>query len=197
MKSAIAALFAAASIGATALAGAQAPERVRGTITAVKGDVLAVNAATGKSVDIHLDEGTRITFAQPIDMSEIKSGDFLGVTSVKRADGTLAAYDVRRFAKPVNPGHRPFDGRKDQTMTNAAVSAQVQSASGRELVLNYEGGSQKVVVPQGAAITTLVPGQRSQLVPGSYVNLLAANDGSGKLFARSIEVRKDAPKPVQ
>jgi len=30
---------------------------------------------------------------------------------------------VRRFPKPLNPGHRPFDGRDDQTMTNATVGA--------------------------------------------------------------------------
>jgi hypothetical protein len=197
MKSAVIAICAAASLLAPAFAEAQAPTRVRGTIGAVSGSVMTVNAAGGKSVDVRFDDTTRIVFAQPIAMSDIKSGDFLGVTSVKRGDGTLAAYDVRRFPKPVNPGHRPFDGRDDQTMTNATVSATVQSASGRELVLNYEGGSQKIVVPQGAAITTLTPGQRSQLVPGSYVSLTAAADSAGKLTARSIEVRKDAPKPVQ
>ena len=31
---------------------------------------------------------------------------------------------MRRFPKPLNPGHRPFDGRDDQTMTNASVGAQ-------------------------------------------------------------------------
>jgi len=38
---------------------------------------------------------------------------------------------VRRFPKPLNPGHRPFDGRDDQTMTNATVGAMVQATSGR------------------------------------------------------------------
>lgn len=194
MKSAVIALCAAASFLVPALADAQAPARYRGIINAVSGDVLAVNTG-GKNVDVQLNDSTRIVFAQPIAMTDIKSGDFLGVTSVKRPNGTLAAYDVRRFPKPVNPGHRPFDGRDDQTMTNATVSATVQSASGRELVLNYDGGSQKVVVPQGAAITTLTPGERSQLVPGSYVSLTAAPDAAGKLTARSIEVRKVAPKP--
>jgi len=194
MRSTAIALCAAASFLVPVLADAQAPTRYRGTINAVSGSVMTVNAG-GKSLDVQVSDSTRIVFAKPIAMTDIKSGDFLGVTSVKRADGTLAAYDVRRFPKPVNPGHRPFDGRDDQTMTNATVSATVQSASGRELVLNYEGGSQKVVVPQGAAITTLTPGERSQLVPGSYVNLTAAPDAADKLTARSIEVRKVAPKP--
>ena len=58
---------------------------------------------------------------------------------------------MRRFPKPLNPGHRPLDGRDDQTMTNATVGAMVQAANGRELTLTYDGGAQKVVVPPSAS----------------------------------------------
>jgi hypothetical protein len=196
MKTALVAALVGASLLASAYAEAQAPAptRIRGTISAVSGDVLAVNGIDGKKIDIVVGDKTSIVFAQPIPIAEIKPGDFLGVTSVKRNDGTLTAYDVRRFPKPVNPGHRPFDGGDNQTMTNAAVSANVEATKGRELVLSYEGGSQTVVVADSAAITSLVPGQRAQLVPGSYVNLTAAPESDGKLTARNIEVRKDAPK---
>ena len=116
-------------------------------------------------------------FLQPIALSEIKPGDFLGVTSMKRADGTLTAVEVRRFPKPLNPGHRPFDGRDDQTMTNATVSATVQSTAGRELTMTYEGGAQKIVVPESASVSSQVPGTRAHLVPGAPVNL--THDASG------------------
>ena len=149
------------------LGNAQDPVRVRGTITAVKGDVITVN----DKQQVRVGDKTEIVFTQPITLADIKPGDFLGVTSMKRPDGTLSAYEVRRFPKPVNPGHRPFDGRDDQTMTNATVGAVVQASSGRELTLTYDGGAQKVVVPQSASISTLVPGQRNQLVPGAAVNL--------------------------
>lgn len=197
MKTLVVAALAGITFLASTLADAQAPIRVRGTITGVSGDVIAVKTGDGKNVDIHLGDKTNIVFAQPIAVGEIKPGDFLGVTSLRRQDGTLSAYDVRRFPKPVNPGHRPFDGGDDQTMTNATVSATVDAAHGRELALSYEGGSQKVVVAQGAAVTTLVPGQRSQLVAGSYVNLTYTPEADGKLTARNIEVRKDAPKLPQ
>src|SRR5712691_8422085 len=130
-----------------AIAFAQPNVRLRGAISAFDGKALAVKDAGGKSFDILLVDKTEIVFAQPIALGEIKSGDFLGVTSTRRADGALTAYEVRRFPKPLNPGHRPFDGRDDQTMTNATVAAIVQSTSGRELTLTYEGGSQKIVVP--------------------------------------------------
>lgn len=153
-----------------ALAQAQ-PARVRGTIGAFDGKVLSVRDAAGAPLQIQVGEKTAIVFTKPIALSEIKAGDFLGVTSRKRPDGTLTAYEVRRFPKPLNPGHRPFDGRDDQTMTNATVGATVQAASGRELTLTYEGGAQKILVPEQASISTLVPGSREQLVPGAPVNL--------------------------
>jgi hypothetical protein len=176
---------------------AQTAQRVRGTITAANGDDITVKATNGRVVDMHVTDKTNIVFGQPMAITEIKPGDFLAVTSVRRKDGTLAAYDIRRMMKPTNPGHRPFDGPGDQTMTNANVSATVQGTSGRELTLNYEGGSQKVTVADTAAIVALAPGQRSQLTPGSYVNVLAEPGSGGKLDARNIEVRKDAPKPPQ
>jgi len=152
---------------------ADAQTRVRGTITAVDGNSFVVDGKT----KVGLGEKTEIVFTQPVTLADIKPGDFLGVTSVKHADGKLIAYEVRRFPKPLNPGHRPFDGRDDQTMTNATVDATVQSANGRELTMTYEGGTQKITVPPDASISTLVPGTRAQLVPGAPVNL--THDASG------------------
>lgn len=183
--------------GALVLAGvvdAQAPTRVRGTISASDGNKLSVKSNDGKNVAIELAEKTVIVFSQPIAPGDIQPGDFLGVTSMKRDDGTLTAYEVRHFPKPLNPGHRPFDGRSDQTMTNATVSAMVQSASGRELTLTYDGGAQKIMVPESASISTLVPGNRSQLVPGAAVNLTAAAGDGGKLTALRIQVSPPAKK---
>ena len=196
MKLATALLLATLSLAFTS-SYAQTAQRVRGTIAGVKGDDITVKATDGRTVDVLVSDKTNIIFGQPLAITDIKPGDFLGVTSVRRKDGTLTAYDIRRMMKPSNPGHRPFDGRSDQTMTNANVSATVQGTSGRELTLNYEGGSQKVNVADTAAIVSLAPGQRSQLTPGSYVSLLAEPGSSSKLEARNIEVRKDAPKPPQ
>jgi len=166
---------------------AQQPTRVRGSISAFDGNVLSVNSKSGTTA-IVLGEKSQIIFTQPIALADIKPGDFLGVTSAKGADGALAAIEIRRFPKPVNPGHRPFDGRDDQTMTNATVGAMVQSASGRELTMTYDGGAQKIFVSEKAAISTLVPGNRSQLVPGAAVNLTAREEDGGRLTAISIQV---------
>jgi hypothetical protein len=164
---------------------AQAPTRVRGTISTFDGKTLTVDGKT----QVLLGEKTEIVFARPIALSEIKPGDFLGVTSMKRPDGTLTAVEVRRFPKPLNPGHRPFDGRDDQTMTNATVAATVQAAVGRELTMTYEGGAQKIVVPESASVSELVPGTRAQLVPGAPVSL--THDAS----RAALRIQVSPPKP--
>jgi hypothetical protein len=176
----------------SAVAIAQAPMRVRGDISAVKGDVLSVKSREGKNVDVRLAEQTVVVVTQPIALADIRPGDFLGVTSTRGANGKLTAFEVRRFPNPVNPGHRPFDGRGDQTMTNATVSAVVQSASGRELTLSYGEGSQKIVVPESASISMLVPGDRSHLVVGAVVNLTAISGADGKPTATRVQVSKPA-----
>jgi hypothetical protein len=157
----------------SAIAYSQAPARVRGTITAVDGAAFTVDGRT----QVRLADTTQIVFAQPLALADIKPGDFVGVTSNKAQDGTLTAVEVRRFPGALNPGHRPFDGRNDQTMTNATVGSLVQSASGRDLVVTYPDGMQRITVPQNASVSDLVPGNRGQLVPGAPVNLTL--DGSG------------------
>ncbi|MGH8648976.1 MAG: hypothetical protein ACREUP_06680 [Burkholderiales bacterium] len=192
MKTLHTVLLSGALVIASATVNAQQPTRVRGTISAFDGNVLAVKSKDGNT-DVVLADKTEIVFTQPIALADIKPGDFLGVTSAKGGDGTLTALDIRRMPKPSNPGHRPFDGRDDQTMTNATVSAMVQSASGHELTLSYDGGAQKIIVSEKAPISTLVPGQRSHLVPGAAVNLTARADGGDKLTALRIQV--SPPKP--
>jgi hypothetical protein len=190
MKTTLAALLLAATLSSIGVADAQMLPRMRGTVATLNGDVLTVKTRDGKTMEFQLDEKSTIVYTQPIELSEIKPGDFLGVTSSKRSDGTLSAFEIRRFQKPVNPGHRErYEGQEDQTMTNANVAATVQSANARELTLTYDGGSQKVIVAPNAIVSTLVPGNRSQLVPNAPVALTPEKAGD-KLLARNVQVSK-------
>jgi hypothetical protein len=174
-------------------AAAQAPARVRGTVAAFDGAVLSVRSSQGEGFLISVAEKTDIVFARPIALADIKPGDFLGVTSIKAADGGLTAYEVRRFPQALNPGHRPFDGRDDQTMTNATVGAIVESIGsgtrGRQLALTYDGGVQHITVPPDASVSELVPGNRAHLVPGAPVSL--THDANRV----AIRIQVSPPKP--
>jgi hypothetical protein len=165
-------------------ASVHAQTRLRGTIAAFEGGTLTLQ----NDEKIVVGDKTEIVFTQPIALADIKPGDFLGVTSMKRG-GELIAIEVRRFPKPLNPGHRPFDGRDDQTMTNASVGTVTESAGGRELTMTYEGGAQKIVVPEGASVSTLVPGNRAQLVRGAPVSLTL----DSRKIAQRIQVGPPRP----
>jgi hypothetical protein len=181
-------VFLAGAITLASVAGAQTTTQVRGTVATFDGKTAAVKAADGKTINIQIDEKTEIVFTQPIKVTEIQSGDFLGITSDKKDDGSLLAFEIRRFPKPVNPGHRPYSGRSDQTMTNATVSAIVQSSNNREITVTYEGGAQKITVPENASISMLVPGTRAQLVANAPVFATATPSNEGNLVARRIQV---------
>ena len=169
-------------------ANAQIPTRVSGTLEKLTGNVLSVKSADGKSTDVQVDEKAEILFTQAIKLADIQQGDFLAVTSIKREDGVLTAFEIRRFSKPLNPGHRPFEGSSTQTMTNATVATTVQSATGRELTMAYEGGSQKIMVSEKASISALVPGEYAQLKPGAIVSMTATAADGGKLLTRRVQV---------
>lgn len=74
----------------------------------------------------------------------------------------------------------------------------VQSAGGQDLVLEYKGGSQKILVPPGTPVVTTIPADRTALKPGEYVFLGANVAADGKLtMSGRIQVSKDGVKPPQ
>jgi hypothetical protein len=137
-------------------------------------------------------------------MSDVAPGTPLGTSAVKGPDGKIVARIVARelhlFPKdrPIpNEGHRPWDLEPGSTMTNATVTAMVESNNGRELTLKYKDGSQRVIVPKDIPIVTAQNGDRSLLVRGQYA-LIAVNLGAdGKMTATRVQVTKDGVKPPQ
>ena len=201
MKNVIA--FAAAALIAfvSMLTEAQAAMRIRGTITALEGNVLSVKSRDGKDLTVNLADNLAVSGTKAITMADIKPGDYVGSAAIKRPDGTLVALEVHLFPAAlrgvVPEGHTPWDLEPGSTMTNATLAAVVQAAGGREITLEYKGGSQKILVPEGVPMATTVPGDRSLLVPGAYVFLVAPVAPDGKISASNIQVSKDGVKPPQ
>jgi hypothetical protein len=90
----------------------------------------------------------------------------------------------------------PWDLEPGSLMTNATVSGMVAASNGRDLTLEYKGGTQKVHVPQSAPIFTALPGDASMLVPGAYVVIGAQVAADGTLSAGGVSVSKDGVKPA-
>jgi hypothetical protein len=180
---------------AAGAADAQQPMRVRGTITAVDGNVLSVKSRDGKDLKLQLSDKLGVSVAKAIKFEDIKQGDYVGSATTKRADGVLVALEVHYLPPAVPPGHIPWDLQPGSMMTNANVEAIVIAAGKRELTLKYRDGMQKILVPDGVPLVKAVPGARSDLRPGEYIFTVAQVAPDGKITAERIQVSKDGVKP--
>jgi len=197
MKTAAIALGLAALSFLSAPAEAQKPMRVRGTITAVDGNTLALKSLDGRDLKLRMTDKTAVAAAKALKLEDLKHGDYVGSMSRAGPDGKLVASEVHTIARTVKEGHGPWDMGPGTLMTNANVGSLVKVANGYELTLDYSGGSQKILVPPGTPVVTTVPADRSLLAPGVYVFIAAMADADGNLTALRIQASKDGVKPPQ
>ena len=138
---------------------------------------------------------TPVSVAKAIRFEDIKPGDKLGVTSMPGADGMPVAVEVHYLPPGVPEGQGPWDLQPGSTMTNASVAAIVAATGKRELTLQFQGKTQKVAVPENAALARAVPGSRSDLAAGEYVFTIAQGVDDQSLSASRVQVSKDGIKP--
>jgi Domain of unknown function (DUF5666) len=175
---------------------AQAPTRVRGTITALDGDVLSVKSRDGKDVKIHLTSDAQVATTKKATMADFKPGSYVGVTSMKSADGRLVARRVHALPPQVPAGHMAWDSIPGSLMTNATMESSAQVSGGNELTLKYKDGEQKILVTPQTEFFTFAPGSRADLKPGETLFTAARNEG-GKLVTQRVAVSKDGVNPPQ
>ena len=82
-------------------------------------------------------------------------------------------------------------------MTNATVASMVAGTGNRELTLRYKESTQKIVVPESAALVRAVPGSRADLIVGEYIFTVAQQAADGTLSAARVQVSKDGVRPPQ
>ncbi len=181
---------------ATTVAFAQAPTRVRGTITALEGDVLSVKSRDGKDLKIQLASDAQVAIAKKATMADFKPGSYVGVTSQKGPDGRLVARRIHALGPQVPQMHGAWDSMPDSMMTNANLENSAQVTGGNELTLKYKDGEQKILVTPQTEFFTFAPGSRADLKPGETIFTGARNEG-GKLIAQRVAVSKDGVRPPQ
>ena len=120
--------------GSTLFAIAQqppSPTRVRGTIEAVDGDVLAVKSRGGEDFRLHMTGDLRVVGITKISLSDIKVGAFIVAEGTQRTDGSLDAVRVASgFHGPDgHGGHGPGDN-DDDNGTNPNASPAPSSTPG-------------------------------------------------------------------
>src|SRR5689334_10633732 len=195
-------LFAFAMVAASSLyAIAQqppTPTRVRGSIEAVNGDVLAVKSRGGEDFSLRMTPDIRIVGITKIALADIKVGSFIGTTTVPGPDGAQNALEVHVFPEDMRgtgEGSRPYDLRPNSTMTNATVAEQVAGNDGQNLLIKYKDGEKKVVVGPDTPVVTYVPGARAELRLGDKIIAFVKQLPDGSFETNRISVGRDGLTP--
>jgi len=199
----IARLFACltALLAFAAAASAQTtPTRIRGTVSAIDGNVVSITTREGPTVKVTMADNWGVATVMPIALSEIKENTFVGIASIKGPDGKLQALEVLVFPDAMrgsNEGHYPWDLAPESMMTNATVSTVVASDGAHALTLKYKGdGTQTIVVKPGVPVVTFgPPGAKTDVKVGSKVFMGAQKAADGSYTAMRIVIGKDGMMP--
>ena len=133
----------------------------------------------------------------PTDITSIQPGSFIGTAAMPRADGKLESLEVVVFpeaARGVGEGHYPWDLKPESSMTNATVAELARSPNGRTLILRYKDGEKTVIVPDGVPIVTFRPGDRSLIVPGAKV-FIVADESDDQFTVRRLLIGRNGLTP--
>jgi hypothetical protein len=176
---------------------AQAPTRIRGTITALEGDVLSVKTRDGKEVKLQLAPDAQVVTTKKVSADEFKTGSYVGVTSVKGPGGRLVAKRVHALGAQVPQMHGAWDSLPGSTMTNSNITGIAKASSGSELTLKNKDGEQKILVNAETEYYNFTPGTRADLKKGETIFTGAKMEGEGKYSTGRVTVSKDGVKPPQ
>jgi hypothetical protein len=178
-----------------AQAPAQAPSRIRGTITKMEGNVMHVKTRDGRDVQISLASETTVATAQNTTLAELKD-KYVGVTSEERG-GKLVAVEVHVIPPQAPSGHMPWDLKPGSGMTNANLASQAKVTGGDEITMTYKDGEKKILVPPGTPVVGFGPGTLADLKAGETIFTTAKMEGEGKYSTARVAVSKNGVKPPQ
>jgi hypothetical protein len=174
------------------------PSRVRGTIEAVDGDVIAVKSRAGEDVKLHMTGDVKIVGITKIALADIKVGSFIGTTTVPGPDGANNAVEVHVFPENMRgtgEGSRSYDLKPNSSMTNATVEQSVVGNDGHTLNIKYKDGEKKVLVSPETPVVTYVPADKSDLKPGAKVIAFMKKLPDGSFETNRVSVGRDGLTP--
>jgi hypothetical protein len=174
------------------------PTRVRGAIEGVDGDILLVKSRSGEGVKLRMTADVRVVGIVKIALSDIKTGSFIGTTTVPGPDGAQNAVEVHVFPEDMRgtgEGSRPYDLRPNSTMTNATVAQTVAGNDGHTFLIKYKDGEKKVVVSPETPVVTYVPADRSDLKAGAKVIAFMKQLPDGSFETNRVSVGRDGLTP--
>ena len=173
------------------------PTRIRGSIASLDGNTLSVITRDGPTVTITLASNYTVGAIVPATLAAIKPGSTIGIVGFGPPTKQRAAV-ISIFPPGANVAEAQFawDSEPDSIMTNAPVTTEVASTTGRTLMVTVKGAPVEVTVPDNAIVQTSEPGTPALLVPGAKVLVGAQKTADGTLTASRINVGKDGVTPA-
>jgi hypothetical protein len=194
----LAAAFALAVAPALAQNAPVASARATIETMSADGAALGVRTRAGEAQTVHLSAKTRFVLVVPASLADVKPGSFIGVAALPGDGSELKAMEVHIFPEAMRgtgEGFRPFDLAPKSSMTNGAISARVDAASGPKLTVAYKGGEQTIVVDPKTPIVAFEPGAQTDLKPGAAIIARGAKQEDGSIDAGFVLVGKDGLVP--
>jgi hypothetical protein len=178
----------------------------------IPGVVGKINAVTSKSIEIQAKSGVvlveikqplRIYREVPSDLSHVTSSTYVGVTSVKQANGMELAKHIMIFPTELRgaaEGSFMMDAAPDATthsrMTNGSVArppasnsrmtnGTVRKDGGTTLVVHYQDGGQTISVPPNVPVTEAAP-VKMTLTQGDTIYVATTTQPNGPLTTDKI-----------
>jgi hypothetical protein len=177
---------------------ASPPVRIRGTIDKLDGNALMIKSRDGVSVSVTLADNVQVAYLVKKTMADIKSGDYLASTGIKGADGKIHAIEVRIFPEALRgagEGQYPWDLKPDTVMTNATAGTITKEGAGNIVSVTYKGNTSDYTIDADTPIFTYAQGDKTLLVPGAAVFIVAPKKDDGSITAARVTVEKDGVKP--
>ena len=194
-------LFTATAANAALMGAAPAPALVRGEVVSLTGQVLVLKTKAGTSQTVGLAPQTGVATSSIIAMDAIKPNSFIGTAAEPGKDGKLTALEVHVFPEAMRgagEGHRAWDSSPTSSMTNGNVRTvgKVKHGKGaRELLVDYQGGQQTVIVPKNVPIVAFAPGTMADVKPGAHVFAVAQKNPDGSVVTNRLVVGANGSTP--
>ena len=186
----IAILAAGLSLAAPALAQQSPLIRIRGTIEAVDLPLLTVKSNNGEVQKVRIADNARVAAMVKASPADLKHNSYVGVTSLRAADGGEKAYEVHIFLEErrgAGEGRNPFDRWLESNMTNGAVTLEVEGATSQMLTVTYKGQQARIALTPETIIAAYATGSdRTELKPGTDVTVQANRRDDGSLEASAL-----------
>jgi hypothetical protein len=212
----------AATILLGSFAQADAPQRIRGTITAATDTTLTLALPGGGTDTVTLAKTTLFVAASKASLADIAQDDFIG-TATKTQGPNNIALEVVIFPpamRGAGEGHYPWDNITDTTtpgatthssmtngsvamtmpprktassMTNGNVQVATAAAGDKQLVVTYTGGQQTIMVPPSAPVVKLAPASFAAIQTGDSV-FIVAEPAAGQLTALRVVIGTNGTK---